>query len=177
MQSVTQLPVKKEAVAPEAAEPTRHPLVSLRREMDRLFDDFASGWPSWPLGRRLFEPRLWRDMEVEVNQPVVDVSETAQEYLISAELPGIEEKDIEVTLSDESITIKGEKKQEKEESGKGYQLSERSYGLFERSFGLPAGVDTAKISAQFSKGVLKLTLPKTAEAQRKQPKRIEVKSA
>ena len=177
MQSVTQSPVKKDAVAPEAAEPARHPLVSLRREMDRLFDDFASGWPEWPLGRRLFEPRLWRDMEIEVNQPVVDVSETAQEYLISAELPGIEEKDIEVTLSDESITIKGEKKQEKEESGKGYQLSERSYGLFERSFGLPAGVDTAKISARFSKGVLKLTLPKTAEAQRKQPKRIEVKSA
>ena len=97
--------------------------------------------------------------------------------LDAAELPGIDDKDIEVTVSDESITIKGEKKHEKDESGEGYQLSERSYGAFERTFGIPAGVDADKIAAEFSKGVLKLTLPKTPEAQKKQPKKIEVKAA
>lgn len=178
MNSVTKLPVKKESASVATTENQRHPLMSLRREIDRLFDDFFStGWSPFPLGRRLLDQRLLREPSFEMNLPAVDIHESGQQFMITAELPGIDDKDIEVTVSDESITIKGEKKHEKDESGEGYQLSERSYGAFERTFGIPAGVDADRIAAEFAKGVLKLTLPKTPEAQQKQPKKIEVKAA
>ncbi|MBU6269761.1 MAG: Hsp20/alpha crystallin family protein [Betaproteobacteria bacterium] len=187
MQSVTQLPVKRDTAPGPAAEATRHPLSTLRREVDRLFDDFASGWASWPFGRRLFdqrlfEPRLWdarasRDEAIEVNMPSVDIEETEKAYRISAEMPGVDEKDIEVSVSDEMLTLRGEKKQSRDEQRKGYEFSERAYGLFERSFSLPSGVDANAISASFSRGVLTVELPKTPEAQRRQPRRIAVKSS
>lgn len=183
--SSSKVPVKSEAAAPAKsagtapvpAEATSHPLVSLRREIDRLFEDFASGFGRWPLGRSLFDERLWRMPELDVHVPVVDVAETDKEYRVSAELPGMEEKDIEVTVADDVLTIRGEKRQEMDEKKKGYRLSERRYGMFQRSFGLPAGVDASKISADFSKGVLSVTLPKTPEAQKKQPRKIAVKGA
>jgi HSP20 family protein len=98
------------------------------------------------------------------------------EYEITAELPGLDDKDIEVSLSNSALTIKGEKKEDKEEKGKDYYLSERRYGSFARSFVVLEGVDADKIEASFSKGVLSVKLPKTAEA-RKNEKKIEVKAA
>jgi HSP20 family protein len=185
MPSVSKLPVKRES-ATETTEPIRHPIGSLRREIDRLFDEFSGAWSQWPFGRRLFdqrvfeprllEPRLWRDGVGEINMPAVDIQESEQDYRISAELPGIDEKDVEVTVTDDSLAIRGEKKQARDEREQGYALSERAWGAFERNFSLPSGIDTSRISAEFARGVLTVTLPKTPEAQQKQPRRITVKA-
>ena len=185
MPTVSKLPVKRES-APETTEAVRHPIGSLRREIDRLFDEFAGAWSQWPFGRRLFdqrvlaprdfEPRLWREGAGEISMPVVDIQENDQAWRICAELPGIDDKDIEVSVTDDSLAIRGEKKQSHDEREKGYALSERTWGAFERSFALPSGVDTAAIAAEFARGVLTVTLPKTPEAQRKQPRRIAIKA-
>ena len=145
------------------------PLRSLRGEVDRLFDQFSKGF-----GFPSLEPFWNRDVEFET--PAVDLTEDDKAFTITAELPGIDEKDIAVTTSGGMLVIKGEKKQEKEEKNKNYYLSERSYGSFQRSFTLPDGVDQDKIAANFSKGVLIVTLPKSADAQKTQ-KKIEVKAA
>lgn len=185
MPSVSKLPVKREST-PESTEAVRHPIGNLRREIDRLFDEFAGAWSQWPFGRRLFdqrvleprlfEPRLWRESASDVNLPVVDIQESDQAWRISAELPGIDEKDVEVTVTDDSLAIRGEKKHVRDEREQGYALSERTWGAFERSFALPSGVDAARIEAEFVRGVLTVTLPKTPEAQQKQPRRIAVKA-
>jgi len=185
--STGRIAIKKGQGPKEAASPTpavavpsgvapAHPLVSLRREVDRLFEDFSSSFSRWPLGRNLFDERFWRLPQLEIGLPVVDVAETDKDYRVTAELPGMDEKDIEVTLSGDTLTIKGEKKEEKEETHKGYRLSERRFGMFHRAFSLPPGVEADKIAAEFSKGVLTVTLPKTALA-KKEPKKIAVKSA
>jgi len=101
--------------------------------------------------------------------------ESEKAYEIIAELPGMDEKNIEVKMADGVLTIKGEKREEKEEKQKDYYLQERSFGSFERSFEVPETVETDKIEASFRKGVLTLTLPKKAEAQ-KAAKKIEVKA-
>ncbi|TIT27253.1 MAG: Hsp20/alpha crystallin family protein, partial [Mesorhizobium sp.] len=99
-----------------------------------------------------------------------------KEYEITVELPGIDEKNVEIKLANRILTLKGEKKEEKEEKDNDYYLSERRYGSFQRSFQLPEGVDADKIDATFAKGVLTVKLPKTAEAQ-KAEKKITVKAA
>lgn len=153
------------------------PFVELRQRMDQLFDDFMQGWPSRSLARshlfdfdRLAEPfglgRLGGDM-INVR---FDLSESDDGLEVTAELPGLDEKDIDVTLADGVLTIKGEKKAESETKKKDYHLSERSYGSFARSFRVPDSVDEAKVKAAFEKGVLSVTLPKQAEAKRKQKK-------
>ena len=147
---------------------------SFRSEMDRLFDRFGSGF-GFPSLRRMFdiEP-AWRS-SFSFSTPAIDMSEDEKAYKISAELPGIDAKDIDVSLSGDMLVLKGEKRQEKEEKQKNYHFSERAYGSFQRAFDLPASVDRNKVSADFSKGVLTITLPKTADAQKPQ-KKIEVKS-
>jgi HSP20 family molecular chaperone IbpA len=107
--------------------------------------------------------------------PAVDVTQTDKGYEVTAELPGMEEKDIEVKLANGILTIKGEKRDEKEEKKKDYYVRERSFGSFERSFQVPADVDADEINASFKKGVLTVMLPKSAEAQRAE-KKIEVKA-
>lgn len=170
------VPVKKSETpaAPPARGDMWQPFAQLRQEIDRLFDDFWGGGG----GRRGMMPRLF-DFEPLAKsfqgkmgfvEPRVDVAETDKDYEITAELPGLDEKDVEVTLSDGVLTIRGEKKTEAEEKKKDYYRVERSYGSFQRSFALPESVDEEKISAAFEKGVLKLTLPKSAEAQKKQRK-------
>lgn len=148
---------------------------SFRSEMDRLFDRFGGSFNMAPF-RRMFDaaptPRFATNFDFTV--PAVDVNEDASGYKITAELPGMAEKDIEVKLSGDLLTIKGEKRQEKEEKDKNYHMAERSYGMFERSFTVPKGVDREKIGADFSKGVLTLTLPKKPEAQ-PETKKIDVK--
>jgi HSP20 family protein len=152
-----------------------HPLSVLRQEIDRLFDDLH--WGAWgrPLTRSLFDAEpFWRETGWGGGVPAVDISEKEKEYEVTAELPGMEEKDIDVKFADGMLTIKGEKKEEKKEKKKDFYLSERRYGSFQRSFQVPEGVDTDKIEASFKNGVLTVTLPKTAEAQR-QAKKIAIK--
>jgi len=104
--------------------------------------------------------------------PAFDVSENEKDYVISAELPGIDVKDLDVNLSDGILTVKGEKKQEKEDQNENYHRVERYYGSFQRSFRIPAEIITDKIDAQYKDGILKLILPK---AEVNPPKKIEVK--
>jgi HSP20 family protein len=106
----------------------------------------------------------------------VDVAETEKTLEVTAELPGVNEKEIDVSLAGDMLTIKAEKKSDKEEKTKDYHLVERSYGTFERSMQLPFKADATKIDANFDKGVLKLVIQKPAEAQTKLQK-IEVKAA
>jgi HSP20 family protein len=175
----TKLPVKKqeENAQRPAALQAWHPVESLRREIDRLFDDFDRGFGLLPARRSFFgiEP-FWRRERTFVSAPAVDITETDKAYEIVAELPGIDEKDIEVKLANGGLTIKGEKHEEKEEKQKDYYLHERRFGSFERYFQIPDGVDGDKIEANFKKGVLTVTLPKSAEA-RKAEKKIPVKGA
>jgi HSP20 family protein len=170
----TPVEVKKSAPVPVQRP---DPWSSLRTEMDQLFDRFSSpfGFPSM---RRLFETEpAWRgEPAFAVSAPVVDLSEDDKAYTITAELPGIAEKDLDVTVSGDTLVIKGEKHEEREQKDKSYHYSERSYGSFQRTFMLPDGIDRDKISADLSKGVLTVMLPKTAEAA-KPAKKIEVKAA
>jgi HSP20 family protein len=173
----TPVEVKKAAPAPSPARSTTPDVLqSFRGEMDRLFDRFASGF-GFPSLRRMFDMEpAWRfETPLGFAAPAIDVSEDDKAYKISAELPGIGERDIDITLAGDSLVLKGEKRQEKEEKEKNYYVSERSYGAFQRAFALPDGIDRDKIDAQFAKGVLTITLPKTADAQKK-TKKIAVKA-
>jgi HSP20 family protein len=176
MAEATKLPIKTEKAEPAAPQAWR-PFESLRREVDRLFDDFGVGFFRSPLRSAHFdlEP-FWRRELSWSAMPAVDVGENEKAYEITAELPGIDEKNIEVKVANSTLTIKGEKQGEKEERQKDYYLQERHYGSFERRFQVPEGVDADKIEASFKKGVLTVTLPKTAEAQ-KAEKKITVKAA
>jgi HSP20 family protein len=167
--------VKRSAPPPVPALPDAW--TSFRAEMDRLFDRFT-GTVTFPSLRRMFDvaPFWRRETTFGFVAPAVDFSEDDKAYKISAELPGMNEKEVEVSLSGDLLVLKGEKRHEKEEKEKNYYVSERSYGSFQRSFSIPEAVDREKIAAQFSKGVLTITLPKTPEAQ-KQQKKIEVKAA
>jgi len=168
----TPVEVKRSAPVPAPANDTWQ---SFRTEMERLFDRFGFGMKPF---------RSWLDMEpalqfrttFEMPSPAIDIVEDAKGYRLTAELPGMAEKDVELIVSGDSLTLKGEKKQETERKEKNYSLSERSYGSFERTFTLPEGVDRDKISADFGKGVLTVTLPKTPAAVA-EPKKIEVKAA
>jgi HSP20 family protein len=150
------------------------PLSSLRREIDRLFDDLHFGtWLRTPGNVFDVEP-FWRGELSFGKAPAVDIAERDKEYEITAELPGMEEKDIDVKFANGMLTINGEKREEKEEKKKDYYLSERRYGTFQRSFSVPEGVDTDKIDASFKNGVLTVILPKSPEAQ-KSEKKIAIK--
>ncbi|MBY4866556.1 MULTISPECIES: Hsp20/alpha crystallin family protein [Burkholderia] len=177
-ESSTKLPVKKPQESAERSPmaPYWHPVEALRHEMDRLIDDFnrRAGVPS---ARHSFFERqpFWRREREWAAEPAVDFAETDKSYEITAELPGLSEKDIEVKLSNGGLSIRGEKQEEKEEQNKDYYVHERRFGSFERYFRMPDGVDRNKIEASFEKGVLTVTLPKTSEA-RKAEKKIEVKA-
>jgi HSP20 family protein len=179
VEAATKVPVevkKTERPAPAPAE--WHPFETLRREVDRLFDDFGVGrWRSPLFARSSSElDPFWRTEITWPKAPAVDVAETDKAYEVTAELPGMDESNIEVKLADDVLTIKGEKKEEKEEKKKDYYVSERRFGSFQRSFTVPAGVDVSKIEANFKNGVLIVTLPKNAQAQ-KTEKKIEIKKA
>lgn len=153
------------------------PLAALRDEVDRLFDSFWHGLGSWPArrGGADLQP-MWRlESSFGVAVPSIDVVEAEKEYRVVAELPGMGPGDVDLSVSGDVLTIKGEKREEKEEKTESYRLSERRFGSFQRSFQIPPGVDHDAIGAAFEKGVLTITLPKTAEAAR-QRRRIEVKA-
>jgi HSP20 family protein len=142
------------------------PFLALQDEMNRVFDRFFHGFPAvggeggdWPAGG--FSPR-------------VDVSETDNDVRVTAELPGLDEKDIEVSITRDALTIRGEKKEEKESGKEGYFHTERYFGAFTRTIPLPREVVTDKAEATFRKGVLTVTLPKTEEV-KSETRKVEVK--
>jgi HSP20 family protein len=187
----TKVPVKKKKTARQKSKTKQSiaksgefmtPLATLREEVDNIFERFAEDWPGLPslfgkgwtypvadLERRIKLPKL------ELT-PRVDVSENDYLYDIAVELPGMSEKDIEIVLDEDSITLKGEKQLEREEKNKNYHVSERSYGSFQRTFRIPSGVDHNKVTASYSNGVLNIALPKT-ETAKKNKRSIEVKAA
>ena len=178
-ETATKLTVKNEQKPAERSRAVQgwRPFESLRREIDRLFDDFDHGsWRS-PLRRSLFDMEpSWRTEPSWSTTPAVDIVEKGNAYEITAELPGMDEKNIEVSLVNGNLTIKGEKQEEKEEKKKDYYLHERHFGSFERCFAVPEKADPDKIEAHFKKGLLTVTLPKKAEAIQPE-KKIEVKAA
>lgn len=135
----------------------RDPLLSFRSELERLFEDFFHERPGleladWNGGRFV---------------PDFDVSETESEFRIQADLPGVEEKDLEISLDANTLSIRGERRAEKEEKRGGYEWSERRFGRFERRIELPCEVQSEKVEAKFKKGVLEIRLPKSESARRK----------
>lgn len=152
------------------------PLSTLRDDIDRAFDRMFHHWPQFG---GLMPRDLFGNGEIFATSsaaaPRVDVSEDDNAYEITAEMPGVEEKDIDITLKENRLILRGEKKVEREEKKKDYHMTERSYGSFERSFHLPEDVDADKIKAEFSKGVLTLTLPKSPTAKAKERK-VAIKS-
>ena len=134
-------------------------LTSMREEMNRLFDSFFSGFPERRKG--LLEGE-WA--------PSVDVAETDEEIVVTAELPGVKQEEVDISIADGVLTLKGEKKEEKEVKEKNYHRIERSYGSFQRSISLTTGVEASKAKATYKNGILCVTIPKVEEAKPKQIK-------
>jgi HSP20 family protein len=167
-EAATKLPVKTEPSS--TASSTRvqewRPFETLRNQVDRLFRDFEHGFLQSPFYRDI--DTFWRrDLRFPMT-PAVDVVEKDNAFELTAELPGLDAKDIELSLSDDVLTIKGDKSEEKEEKTKDRYVSERRYGSFRRSLQLPSSIDPAKIEANYKSGVLTVSLPKSAEARKKQ---------
>ncbi|MEN6386905.1 MAG: Hsp20/alpha crystallin family protein, partial [Phycisphaerales bacterium] len=145
--------LKKQGQMATTRRETENPFFALQHRMNRMFDDFL-GEP--------FDIFGWREgKENAMFIPAMNLSETDKEIVITADLPGIEEKDLDISVSKGELTIKGEKKKETEEKNKNYYRMERSYGNFTRTIALPEGIDESKINAELKKGVLKLTIPRT----------------
>jgi HSP20 family protein len=141
---------------------------SFRTEMDRLFDSFFGGLPALTSLRRSLPAG-------EGLTPAWDVKETEKELVVKADLPGIDEKDIQLTIQDGVLSLRGEKKSERKDERDNYYVMERSYGSFQRSIRLPETVNDEKAEARFDKGVLTITLPKRPEMVKAQ-KKIEIRS-
>lgn len=140
------------------------PLRELEEMSERLNRMFARPTSTRQNGREALTVADWI--------PQVDISEADQEYVITAELPGVKKEDVKITLEDGVLTLRGERKQEKEEKGIRYHRVERAYGSFVRSFTLPDVIDEANVAAEFKDGVLTIRLAKSEKAK---PKSIEVK--
>jgi len=151
--------------------PSRYtdPFHSFRSEMDRLFDTFMTGMPSVTSMRQGFPA-------AEGLTPTLDVKENDKEIVVKADLPGIDEKDINLTFHDGVLTLRGEKKSERSDERENYHLMERSYGSFQRAVRVPETIDEDKVEACFDKGVLTVTLPKRPEMVKAQ-KKIEIKTS
>lgn len=141
---------------------------AMRTEVDRLFDRFETGWPNLPRALGAFAGDIMR--------PDLDVRDDGKQITVEIDLPGMDEKDVAVTLATGVLTIKGERRTDRQEKKESYYLAERSYGSFERSIRLPETIDESKLEARFDKGVLKVTAPKRPDAI-KAEKRIEIKKA
>lgn len=163
-------PKKKETPLPSHSCELQ-PLDRLREGIDHLFEDFRRGTWQNPFLRKSFDLEPFWQRELSWGGvPAVNIAEKDDALEITAELPGMEEKDIDVQFSDGTLVITGEKKEEKEEKKKGYYLSERHFGAFHRSFRMPESVDADSIDAQFKNGVLTVSLPKSAEAKKRERK-------
>ena len=139
-------------------------LVTLREKMNRLFEDaFTSRGEE-------------KDLIASSWTPSVDIYETETNLVLTAELPGIDEKDIEIKIEDNTLTLKGERKFEKETKEENYHRLERAFGSFYRSFTLPHHVDQDKITAESENGILRITMPKKPELKPKKVKILKPKS-
>lgn len=137
-----------------------HPLSTLRTEVEHVFGRLAEGF---------------RNLRGEKRQPSADASESGKGYEISIELPGMDPGDIDLKVEGDVLVVSGEKRDEREEHDRNYYLVERSYGAFRRAFRLPEDIDKERISAEFSKGVLAISMPREAGAE-KDVRRIEISS-
>lgn len=140
---------------------------TMRREIDHLFDRWGTGHRGWPTPFSLSQT-------FELAAPEMDMRETANAFVIEAELPGVDEKDVSVTLQNGVLTLKGEKKHEREEKQDSYYLHERSFGAFQRSVRLPETADDGMVDAKFANGVLQIAIQKRADAI-KPERTIEIK--
>jgi HSP20 family protein len=156
------VPWRGKSEAPARREDFYDPFVAFRREMDRMFDNVFHGIGLPALGS-------WTEVT-----PSMDLNETDKEPVVTAELPGLDDKDFEVTVSGDLLTLKGEKKAEREERNGDAHYIERRFGAFSRSVRLPFEVKDAKVDAQYEKGVLTIRIPKPAELQRP-ARRIDVR--
>lgn len=163
MQIKDLIPWARKEYAPEPKTDDQNPIATLQRDMNRLFESFwtRAGDLDWP----------WVGGDAKS-----DVVETRDHVEVSIELPGMDMNDIEVSVTDDMLSVRGEKNVERQEEKKGYYLSERSYGAIYRTISLPPGVDGAKAEASFRNGVLTIKLPQIPEARAK-VKRIEVQAA
>jgi HSP20 family protein len=140
-----------------------HPIYSLQREMNKVFEDFFRA----PVGEHFGEfPAFATEHLVGDVTPHIDMSETDKELLVKVELPGMTEKDVDISINRDMLTISGEKKQEKEHSEKGWYRMERQYGSFSRSIPLPYEIESDKAEAVYKNGVLSIKLPKSPVQQR-----------
>jgi HSP20 family protein len=162
------IPWQEKSQTPANQEDFFDPMVTFRREVDRMFDDFLNGF-----GRSTLRSMAngWQGVT-----PVIDVAETEKDMVITAELPGVSEREVEVTLAGDILTIKGEKKAEQEQKNGDATYVERRFGSFSRSLRLPFEVKDEKVDAKYDKGVLTIRVPKPAEIQNA-VRRIEVKAA
>jgi len=169
----SQLPVRVDKYPEFKPDAWEQPFLELRKATDRLFDDFfgsfrlpAAEWRS-PWG-------LTTDI-LGADWPRVDMSKTDKEIRVMAELPGVDKDDIDVSVTEDRITIRGEKKEQEDKKERGYYKLERSYGSFQRNFYLPCEVESDRVDASFKDGVLAMKLPKSAAA-RERIKKILVRS-
>jgi HSP20 family protein len=167
-QEGTMLPIRRQETQTRYADP----FSQIRQEIDRVFESAFSGFgfPSTGFGREL-TPMAQRDWL----KPTLDVGASDKEYTISVELPGVDEKEIQLELSNNTLKIKGEKKQEKEEKEKNYYRMERSYGSFQRVLSLPEDADQEKINATYKNGIMEIAIPRKA-SQKTETKKIEIKT-
>lgn len=145
--------------------PEENPLFSLRQNMDRVFDNFFRGFNVEPFG-----------VTASLFSPSVDVADNGKEISITVELPGMDEKDIDVSITKDALTIRGEKKDETEEKNASYHRMERVYGFFSRTISLPVEVNVDAAKADYKKGVLTINIPRT-ERVLKEAKKIAVKTS
>ena len=167
-------PVEVRKPTPTAV-PTPDMWRSMRTEMERMFDRFGFG-PAMMRRWLDLEPVFRPEMKMAMPAPAIDIAEDDKGFKLTAELPGMAEQDVEITVANDMLTLKGEKKLETETKEKNYTLSERNYGAFERAFWLPEGIDRDHIEANFAKGVLTVLLPKLPVAANT-PTKVEVKAA
>lgn len=148
------------------------PFTSFQREMNRLFDDVFRGFGFPMQAGQAGEGGQGSGMML---QPDIDVSETEKEFKICADLPGVSERDVDVSLHEDTLTIRAERREERKEDKENFHIVERSHGMFQRSLRLPANIEADKVEARFENGVLVITLPKSEEAQRS--RRIQVQAS
>jgi HSP20 family protein len=164
--------MRMKSLLPEIARKARtdvdHPFYFLQKEMNSLFDSFFRGFD--------LAPRALSTGSMGMFTPSIDVKENEKEFIIKTELPGVEEKDIDVTVTNDSVTIKGEKKEDKEDKDKNYYYMERSYGSFSRVIPLDAEIESDKAQASFKNGILDIKIPKNQSAKAKGTK-VSIKTA
>ena len=165
--------VKSSAEVPARGEVSAFgPFQTLRKQVDDLFTNFTVSWPHFEM------PKIeWPMLAGEVKESAIakfDLSENGKAVKVVADIPGMDENDVEVLVRNGVLTIKGEKKSEREEEGEDFYVSERSFGSFSRAFRLPDGVDEQAVAASFDKGVLTVTMPKTSKG-KTEGRRVPVK--